>query len=533
MRNRSPTSPTNWTPRCFRRTVSPSRFATGATPSPLADGLDRTLVLGGGGTYYLAWYCGFFHGLFEQGIDAPSLADMIVGTSAGSYAGSSMASGHFQRMRAAFDFFGYFPGLFARAAPVSEANASQQRAQKINAAATDGSLATRRMIGHAALAADNHVNGAAARAPGGVPHRRQQDELAGGEDAHDGRRLLHRRAHCRLPGGAEKNGIPLAHAAAASSSLPGIIGPTLLGQRYCMDGGMCSNPAHVDLVAGSKRALIVTLNDGLKPPFLTGIPHPIAENIRQAEATGTKTLWIKADPPNVNLLDPQQILPAIRTGYDRAKQEADGIKAFWAYATRRRSSATRDGRAARWFSRRHRVRYHVTKRVSRPNGGTQGARHVPTALLEDALGVAQRLEAFDAVVGAHAARADTAERQIVLRVVQQRVVDRHVAGRRALQHLAAVLAVAAEIVECQRPRSGIDVRDGVVDVPVGHDRQYGSEDLLVAERPYRRSHREPRSAPAYAGGLAQLPGWRRPRSRVRPWHAPRRAARAAGRSAAR
>lgn len=71
---------------------------TGATPSPLADGLDRTLVLGGGGTYYLAWYCGFFHGLFEHGIDAPSLADMIVGTSAGSYAGSSKASGHFQRM---------------------------------------------------------------------------------------------------------------------------------------------------------------------------------------------------------------------------------------------------------------------------------------------------------------------------------------------------------------------------------------------------------------------------------------------------
>jgi NTE family protein len=50
---------------------------------------------------------------------------------------------------------------------------------------------------------------------------------------------------------------------------------------------MCSNPAHLDLVAGSKPALIVTLNDGLKPPFLTGIPHPIGENIRQIEATGS------------------------------------------------------------------------------------------------------------------------------------------------------------------------------------------------------------------------------------------------------
>jgi NTE family protein len=108
------------------------------------------------------------------------------------------------------------------------------------------------------------------------------------------------------------------------------MGPTLLGQRYCMDGGMCSNPAHVDIVAGSKRALIVTLNDGLRPPFLTGIPHPIADNIRQVEAVGTRTLWIKADPPNVSLLDPREILSALHTGYDRAKSEAEGIKAFWA-----------------------------------------------------------------------------------------------------------------------------------------------------------------------------------------------------------
>jgi NTE family protein len=35
-------------------------------PSNLAKGLDRTLVLGGGGEYYVAWYCGFFHGLYGQ-----------------------------------------------------------------------------------------------------------------------------------------------------------------------------------------------------------------------------------------------------------------------------------------------------------------------------------------------------------------------------------------------------------------------------------------------------------------------------------
>jgi len=299
-------------------------------PSPLATGLDRTLVLGGGGEWYVAWYCGFFHGLLEQGIDASALAEMIVGTSAGSYAGSSMASGHFHRLRDEFDFFGHFPGLFARLAPVSDPNASQQRAQKINAAAKDGSLATRQIIGHAALAADNHLNGSAVERVAAFltgdsktawPAAKMHTTAV---DCYTGERVVVSRET------AHKNGIPLAHGAAASSSLPGVMGPTLLGQRYCMDGGMCSNPAHVDLVAGSKRALIVTLNDGLKPPFLTGIPHPIADNIRQIEAVGTKTLWIKADPPDVNLLDPKQISPAIHIGYERAKREAEAIKAFWA-----------------------------------------------------------------------------------------------------------------------------------------------------------------------------------------------------------
>ena len=300
------------------------------TPSSLASGLDRTLVLGGGGEWYVAWYCGFFHGLLEQGIDASALAEMIVGTSAGSYAGSSMASGHFHRLRDEFDFFGHFPGLFARLAPVSDPNASQQRAQKINAAAKDGSRATRQIIGHAALAADNHLNGSAVERVAAFltgdsktawPAAKMHTTAV---DCYTGERVVVSRETAR------KNGIPLAHGAAASSSLPGVMGPTLLGQRYCMDGGMCSNPAHVDLVAGSKRALIVTLNDGLKPPFLTGIPHPIADNIRQIEAVGTKTLWIKADPPDVNLLDPKQISPAIHIGYERAKREAEAIRAFWA-----------------------------------------------------------------------------------------------------------------------------------------------------------------------------------------------------------
>ena len=63
---------------------------------------------------------------------------------------------------------------------------------------------------------------------------------------------------------------------------------------------------------------------------LTTIPHPIAQNIKDIEAAGTKTMWIVAGTPKgINLLDPKQIAGALRIGYERSKAEAAKIKAFW------------------------------------------------------------------------------------------------------------------------------------------------------------------------------------------------------------
>jgi NTE family protein len=301
------------------------------TVSDLAKGFDRTLVLGGGGEYYVAWYCGFFHGLYDQGLDMNALSDVIVGTSAGSYMGSSLAGGHFLRLRSEFEFFGHFPSLFAKLAPLSSPNASQQRAMKLSAAAKDGEISTLQTIGRAALAADNRVNGdAASRLVWLLTGDSETDwpvakMYTSAVDCYTGERLIVSQAAAR------KNGIPLAHGAAASSSLPGTIGPTLLGQRYGMDGGICSNAAHVDVVAGSKRAIVITITDGITPPFLTGVPHRVADNIKQVESTGTKVLWIIANPPtDISLIDPRQIGPALHSGYERAKTEAPNIKTFWA-----------------------------------------------------------------------------------------------------------------------------------------------------------------------------------------------------------
>ncbi len=306
-------------------------IATKPTVSRFAKGMDRTLVLGGGGEYYIAWYCGFFHGLIEQGLDMIRLPEMLVGTSAGSYMGSSLLSGEFLRLRTEFEFFAKFPEILAKLAPVAKPNLSQLRADRINMSAVDGSIETRRVIGHAGLASDNKLNGdrlekLAALLTGDSKKDWPSSRMyTTGIDCYTGERIVVNQLTAR------KNNIPLSHGVAASSSLPGVDGPTLLGQRYVMDGGICSNPAHIDLVAGSKRALIITLTDGVTGAILTTIPHPIAQNIKDIEATGTKTMWIVAGTPQgVNLLDPKQIAGALRIGYDRSKVEGPKIKAFWA-----------------------------------------------------------------------------------------------------------------------------------------------------------------------------------------------------------
>ena len=162
------------------------------TVSDLARGLDRTLVLGGGGEYYVAWYCGFFHGLDEQKVDL-DMAEMVVGTSAGAYAGSTLTSGHFGHLRRVFDFFGEFPGLFAKLAPVTSPNLSQKRAQEINFNVKDGAPGIHSRHRPRSPGGGQSRQRRWRRSPRLVADRRQPHRLARCQDVDDGKRLLHGR----------------------------------------------------------------------------------------------------------------------------------------------------------------------------------------------------------------------------------------------------------------------------------------------------------------------------------------------------
>jgi NTE family protein len=294
-----------------------------ANPS-LGKGKDRALVLGGGGEYFAAWMLGFAHGLKVKGVPY-DMPDIIIGTSAGSLVGSTIAGGHLERLTDEFDFFGDFPKILAALVPTGTANPSQIRARDLCQIAHDASVATIQWIGRGAMSANN---------PPVSKLQEMIETLTGNRswpspkfhaatmDCYTGERLVV----------SEANKIPISHAVSASMSLPGIFGPTWVGDRICMDGGVSASSTHSDVVAGAKRALVVSLTDGTRGsgPRFTNIPNGLQQELRGIEAQGTKTLLIAANPGQVNLVSPAEIGPALRAGYDRTFQEADRVKAFWA-----------------------------------------------------------------------------------------------------------------------------------------------------------------------------------------------------------
>ena len=281
-------------------------------------------MLGGGGEYFAAWMLGFAKGLHDHGVPY-EMPDVIVGTSAGSFVGSTIAGGHLEWLTHEFDFFGEVPKLLADLVPTPAPNPSQQRAHELCTTASNASLETIQAIGRGAMAARNQSVESLQKMISLITRNRSwpSDKFhAVSMDCYTGERIVV----------SQSAGIPVSHAVSASMSLPGIFGPTWIGDRVCMDGGMSRSSTHSDLVAGAKRAIVVSLTDG-EPgsgPRFSSMPNTILQEIKDLEASGTKALLIAANPGKVNLVSPEEIKPAMQLGYDRGALEADKVKAFWA-----------------------------------------------------------------------------------------------------------------------------------------------------------------------------------------------------------
>ena len=293
-------------------------------------GKDRALVLSGGGEYLLSWYMGYFYALTQSGVDL-NLADIIIGTSAGSVAGAALSGGHLKHLAAELDFFADFPVLLNDLSPNLELSASQRRALQTGLDVKDADSSTIQSVGRAAMAAHTITGNNYAttlKKLVGENYWPSSKLFITANDCYSGERLVI----------SAQDGISIQQTCTASSSWPGLNGPTWLNDRYCMDGGACQTSTHADVVMGAKRTLIISLSDGSSQAVSEGLglssfPNTLNQEIKALDANGTKALLITAGLPpgmkSINLLDPKLIGPGLRYGYVRGVADARMVKLFW------------------------------------------------------------------------------------------------------------------------------------------------------------------------------------------------------------
>jgi len=287
-------------------------------------GIERGLVLGGGGIWFVAWQTGYLRRLEELGLGLGA-ADRLVGTSAGSIVASILAGEKLGGFSRTVDLLARAPGLLALMTAGGALEPSCQRALDAFRDSRDFEAETLRTIGFAALAARTPSAETTARNFGVILRMRRWPSSRlhiTCVDTYTGERCVVTRSA----------GVPVARASAASSAVPGIFAPQPVQDRKCMDGGVSGTGVHLDLVAGARRALVVSLVDGSEPDLTWGTmtPDSIQREFDDLVATGTEALRVvpRAGVPE-DVMDPRLAAGAAREGIRQAEEDVDHVRAFW------------------------------------------------------------------------------------------------------------------------------------------------------------------------------------------------------------
>ncbi len=295
-----------------------------AHPGPI-----RALVLGGGGLAGIAWEVGVLVGLAEGGVDL-SLADRVVGTSAGSVVGTLLTTG--------VDLAAVHEQHLAGEASDSSGPPATLDMEALGAqlaAAMDGARdagVMRARLGAWALSADTPPESERrviidARLP--VKEWPKTDLRISAVDAETGELAVFTR----------DARVELVDAVAASCAVPGVWPPMTAGKRRYIDGGIASivHVARADddgfeVQGAADRVLVVA---PLDPP--AGGPfRSVTQEIEQRQEShpDTDALGIVADETSLaafgtNVLDPSTMPASARAGRAQGQAWADEVARRW------------------------------------------------------------------------------------------------------------------------------------------------------------------------------------------------------------
>ena len=293
--------------------------------------MGRALVLGGGGPVGIAWESGLIAGLAQAGLDLGQ-ADLIMGTSAGSFVGARLALGAEAAKLAD-------PILAEAAAPpkAPDARPAPERPApnlgpliKMMGEAQGGARNpqdVRAEIGAFALGADTADEAAYIQTFGrsfaSLPDDAwpERDYACTAVDVETGAFQLWTRA----------SGVGITRAVASSCAVPGVYPPvTLKGRRY-MDGGMRS-ATNADLAVGHELVIVVQV----RIAAMSGAAYAqrFQDEIDVLTGRGAQVVVMAPDEASqaamgVNLMDFRKRADAARAGLAQGQADAADLMAMW------------------------------------------------------------------------------------------------------------------------------------------------------------------------------------------------------------
>jgi len=295
---------------------------------PKSTGVDRALVLGGGGPVGIAWEAGLAAGLEAEGVDL-GRADLVLGTSAGSFVGAQLASGRGAKAlyeaqialgerdaaeRAAGQpasaermpkpDIGPLIGLFMK--PLAEGETAEDRRREMGALA----LRTETISEDAFIEGFGRtLNGMAWPASFACT---AVDALTGVFRLWDA-----------------ASGVTIERAVASSCSVPGIFPPiTIDGRRY-VDGGIRS-ATNIDEVKGARRTLAIAVVGRLgREMQMTRIEAELAALKPEGEALLITPDEASQDVFGMNLMEAKDRAGIAGAGFAQGRREAARIAGLW------------------------------------------------------------------------------------------------------------------------------------------------------------------------------------------------------------
>lgn len=289
--------------------------------------MTRALVLGGGGPVGIGWEAGLLVGLTGAGMEV-ARTDAVVGTSAGSVVGFTLASGG--DLTEATKLVG--AATETQGADPVETDLEVLMATLAEAASDpDGAEAARARLGRVALAASTISEERWLAMFGGFAGAEWPDAFAcTAVAADDGAFQVWD----------QKSNVDAQLGIASSCAVPGIFPPVTINGRRWMDGGV-RDILNADVAAGHDAVLVVSctlleIPEEFAIPGLNAVMAATRSQLDRLRSDGSKVETIVPDEQmleisgwGLNLMDFTRAKSAYKAGVKQGETEAARLGSFW------------------------------------------------------------------------------------------------------------------------------------------------------------------------------------------------------------